>query len=29
MGRSISDEFMDGQLVFDNGRLKPLSHMKA
>ncbi|PHM69993.1 hypothetical protein [Xenorhabdus kozodoii] len=29
MSRSISDEFMDGQLVFDNGRLKPLSHMKA
>ncbi|PHM50864.1 hypothetical protein [Xenorhabdus miraniensis] len=28
MSRRISSEFLDGQLVIDNGKLKPLTHMK-
>ncbi|PHM49078.1 hypothetical protein [Xenorhabdus miraniensis] len=28
MSRRLSDEFMDGELVFDNGTLKPFTHMK-
>ncbi|WP_340616397.1 hypothetical protein [Xenorhabdus entomophaga] len=28
MSRRFSDEFMDEQLVFDNGKLKALTHMK-
>ncbi|MEQ1975119.1 hypothetical protein [Xenorhabdus sp. SGI240] len=28
MSRRISDEFMGGQVVFDNGKLKPLTHME-
>ncbi|MDX7989987.1 hypothetical protein [Xenorhabdus littoralis] len=27
MSRRFSDGFMDGQLIFDNGKLKPLTHM--
>ncbi|PHM39104.1 hypothetical protein Xmau_03009 [Xenorhabdus mauleonii] len=28
MSRRLSNKFMDGQLVFDNGEFKPLTHMK-